>query len=312
MSSHKQKTSPETELPTGEQPLHLEPGADATATTSALASEANPLAKDGTGSELELYDYSKDAGAGMENIGSDEYSIPFVKIVQTNSPTARPVAEGGLGAPVGSILNTATSEFYDGKIGVDFVPCYRGHNYVERMPFEQGGQFIGIRAEDDPMVADLVAKHGKFKKLPGPNGAEIIEAYYLYWLMLIDNTVAGRVLVPFPSTQIKKYKGFINRQLGIKYPQRDRDGRETLVNPPMWSHIWHACTVPEQKDQNHWKGWRITLKEEPPIKSRLRLNDPIYVQGREFYDLVKAGITKVDYSKMAEREPGEEDEEIPM
>lgn len=252
-----------------------------------------------------VYDYGDDVGGGMEDLGRDEWAIPFFKIVQTNSPAAKAVRLGGLGATPGSFINQATGELYSGEEGVELIFVARDHNFIERYPFESAKGFVGIRAPDDKLVLDLREKQGKFGKLvngSGDDATEIAEAFYLYSLLVKGSELLGQVLCPFASTQIKKYKGFITQAMAIKYPGRDRDGKPGLVNPPLWAHRWRATTVGEVDGDNSWYGWRIVAANGTPKESRISLDDPFYVIARDFNRLIKEGKAKVDFSK-AEEDP---------
>lgn len=259
------------------------------------------------GQEVAVYDPGQDAGAGLENVTSDEYAIPFVKILDPKSPQCKPPSAGGLpGAKGGTIINLSTNEIFDGPAGIDFIPVHRDHHFVEWIKKNEdgsGGGFVGVRPPDDALMLRLQTEQGKFGKLQTPEGHELADTYYIYGL-IVQEGQGIPALIAFASTQIKKYKNFMTRVMGIQYA-----GPNGQVTPPMWAHLWHFSTVYESKGQNSWYGWRLALKEEPPIKARLKTTDPLYLQGRELYNSIKAGKVTV---KHEERQPGEDADEIPM
>jgi hypothetical protein len=78
------------------------------------------------GRELVQVDFGDDAGAGMEDVKAGEYRIPFLRILQSNSPQVKPPTAGGVpGAQAAMIFNTSTGELYDGEKGLVFVPTSR-------------------------------------------------------------------------------------------------------------------------------------------------------------------------------------------
>jgi len=264
------------------------------------------------GQEVTVYDPGSDAGAGMENVTRDEYAIPFIRILDAKSPQVSPPAAGGIpGAKPGSIFNVSTNEVYDGDKGVEFIPVHRDHHFVEWIPKKEdgsGGGFVGIRAVDDPLVTELRAKHGQFGKLPTSDGHELAETYYLYGLLVVEG-MATPVLIGFSSTQIKKYRNFITRVMGITYQgEKTAANPNGIIRPPMWAHRWRFQTVFEKKGTFSWYGWRIGLVEDPPLKSRLKTTDPFYIQGRELYNTIKEGRVVVKHD--TEKQPV--DEEIPF
>lgn len=266
-------------------------------------------------------DYGADAGAGGEDMARDEFKIPLLRILQTNSPQVD--GAGAIeGARPGMILNTSTGEFWDvAKRPLVFVPCYRDHNYVEYIPRDPwGGGFVGIRSPSDELVMRLRKAQGKFGKLTHAEGTtlpstgqhvptEIVETYYLFGLLFTPDDQMQQDVVPFVSTQIGKYQNLMTRYNSIRYP--DASGARIL--PPLFAHRYLLSTEPQQNKKGKFYGWRIRLEAEPPINSRLRLDDPIYEAARAFNDLCRGGAAKID--REAEQAAGPEavpDEEVPF
>ena len=283
------------------------------------------------GGALVNLDFGDDAGAGLENVELDEFRIPIFRILQSNSPQCRPPQQGGIaGARPGMVLNTQTGEVFDGEKGLDLLPCHRDHNYGEFIPRDEnggGGGFVGLRPIDDPLVLEARAKHGKFGKLPTPDGNELVETFYLFGLFHLPTDVWCRGIVTFSSTQVKKYQAFMGRVLNLTYVVGGK-----RVQPPMWAHRWRLTTVYETKGQFGYYGWRLTLAEvdengveRPPVASLVPLRlesgepNPLYVEGKSFYELIKSGRASADLSAAAEAAAGatagpsgDPDDEIPF
>lgn len=279
-----------------------------------------------TGTELTIYDFGDDAGAGMEDISKEERRIPFLGILQAGSPQCKPKNVGGPGLKPGDLYNSATGEAYDGEKGIDFIPVSRDHNFPEFIPRDEkggGGGFVGIRSADDPTVAKLRAEQGKFGKLKTNNDdgevTELVETYYIYGLVcpegvdLKSEVLPGTVMpvvVGFKSTQIGKYQTFINRQDAISY-QTQKNGATVNVKPPMWSHVWRLGTRYEEKKLGAFHGYTLSLREEPALKSFLRISHPLYQRAKAFYETVKSGKQKADFAAQA-TDSTDKDTEIPM
>lgn len=275
-----------------------------------------PATTGGT-TDVTVFDFGDDVGAGMENVRRDERKIPFLTILDPKSPQCKPVSAGGVpGAKGGAFFNTATGEVYDGEKGIDFVPVYRDENYVEFIPKEpdgSGGGFVSIKSPTDPLVFQLQAKQGKFGKLVTSDKTELVQTYYLYGLLLNpDDGTPSPVMVAFKSTQIKKYQGFITRQDSIQYPSRDKDGKPVMVKPPLWSHVWHISTRYEQKGTFSWYGYVLRLRKEPSRESLIPRTDPLYQTGKTLYEAITSGSKTGDYAEAATKGPQSPDEEIPM
>lgn len=265
---------------------------------------------------LTVVDFGADAGAGMENVSADEYRIPFLRIIDPKSPQARPVnMPGGLGASGGDVLNTALSEFIDGKKGFEFIPVFRDHNFIEWIPKNDdgsGGGFVGVHSPDEQIVGQLRGKHGRFGKLPMENGNELAETFYLYGLQLIgewskneDGSLGDfigdvrRVMIAFASTQIPKYQNLIGRYMNIKY--QGPGGKEVL--PPLWAHRWEFKTEMQVKGTQSWYGWKITLAEKDeagnelkPFASLIGTKHPVYATAKSFFEMIRDGKVEVNYN----------------
>jgi hypothetical protein len=279
---------------------------------------------------LATVDFGDDAGGGMENIDSSEIKVPFFFILQSNSPQCKPVEAGGMpGAQMGKMMNGGTGEMFGGKGGVTFIPVYRDHNFVEFTPRLAGGGFVASHLPDDPIILELQAKHGKFGRLPrnvtrrdengqALDGTEITETFYLYGLVLDEHGMTQRVLVPFKSSQIKKYQAFMQRQMNIKYanPRGTAENPLPPVQPPLWAHRWRLGTVFEKGKKGEYYGWTLSLAEKnddgtekPPIENLIPMSHPLYAEGKAFNLMLKSGAAGADYKTV---DKTEENDEIPF
>jgi hypothetical protein len=301
------------------KPDEIQPTASPPENANAVATHRNQLPAE--------YDFGEDAGAGMEDLRREEFKLPIFRILDAKSPQCKDPAEGGIeGARAGMILNTATGEIFDGRKGIGFIPVRRDYNFVEYITINDGKGFVGIHAPNDPIVLGLLKEQGPRKKLKrfdvvvaeakdgNPEvrkNTEIVETYYLFGLLLIDEETVIMGVVPFSSTQIPKYQAFITRYDSIKY----RNPKGDLIKPPLWAHKWHLATRPEKNSKGDFQGWIIRLKEEPPRKSLMRLDDPLYQQGKAYHELIASGAGKVDReadAKAGGETPQQGDEEIPF
>lgn len=280
------------------------------------------LAAQHYGTELAVVEIDEeDRGAGISNIDPNERKVPFVRILQTNSPECE---EGNTkfmpNAKAGLFINTATKQLYKSLI---MIPCARDHKYIEYIPRAIGSGFVGVRKPDDPIVLMLRAKQGKFGKLSynvtkrdqqgqALDGTEIIESFEVY-AIFIDPETGGkfRGIASFSSTQIGKYQALVDRADSFEY--RVADG--SVVKPPFWAHKWIMTTAQEKNKKGSFKGYVLGLlakkadgSDDLPIKSFVSMKDPLYAMGKEFCKFVEAGKAEVDYSTAAEEAPKPEDE----
>lgn len=242
------------------------------------------------------YDYGDYAGAGLRDIDRSEMMIPFLRILQSNSPQVLPPEQGGLaGARSGMLLNVATGELWDGARGLAFYPVERDHNYVKYTPRDAGGGFQGIEAKDSELVLSLTKGKPTFGKLTLPDGNEMVETFYLYGVAVPEGGFPQRVMVGFASTQIKRYKAMLMRAAGLVYP--GPNGRE--IRPPLWAHRWRLRSVPDQNKKGKFFSWAPELDAPEPRLALIGPKDPVFKLAADFSKLISEGKVTANYAAAA-------------
>jgi hypothetical protein len=181
------------------------------------------------------FDYGTMAGSGFEGVTQDDFTMPFLNVLQpmspecSNNPDARP----------GMLINSVTKELFDGKKGVVFVPVARQHVFVEWKPRDQGGGIVGRYEPTSDVVQEAKARSTQFGSYKTPTGNDLVETFYLVGYILGDkddsepSTVA---VIPFWSTKIKVYKRLMQMLNTFK-------GR-----PPLFAHRLLINTVQEKNN----------------------------------------------------------------
>ena len=96
---------------------------------------AKTPAKKGNGSAVAVIDalFEADAGLGLENIGTEDLALPFLKVLSRQDPVL-----DDLDAKAGDIYNTVTNEVYSGKEGVRVIPCAFQKRFIQWAPRGSG------------------------------------------------------------------------------------------------------------------------------------------------------------------------------
>jgi hypothetical protein len=253
------------------------------------------------GSALLVTDFGDDAGAGIEDLQMEEQLTPFLRILQKGSPQVDPaVPEYQEHLRPGMIYNTATMEAYDGKVGVEVVVAARDYHYGRWIPRDAGGGYRGQLRPDDPTVRSLVAKHGRFKKLPGTTEegetvdiVETIQFYVLYSDLDLSDANAQRALISMASTALPVAQQYLTRHNAWKYRQPDG----SMKPAALWSYKWRFSLVPQQNASGSWFNWKIDLLPlgAKPFEALIPRTDQLFMAGRAFYDMYRGGEVKADY-----------------
>ncbi len=243
--------------------------------------------------------YADYAGAGFENQTSDDYSIPFLQILQALSPQL----QENDSLRQGMILNTVTGEVWDGKKGIAFVPATTQHVYVEWKPRDAGGGFVGIHEVNSDLVNHAKAASSEYGKYSTPDGNELIETFYVYGIALDDDGNASEAVLAFSSTKIKKYKGWMTKAKTIQIPLPD--GRR--IPAPLFAHRYRLKTVSEKNNKGQFFNWdAIAFDGANDQEARLLTDDPLFQSAVNIKSMIEQGKARAAYESQA---PGSADEE---
>lgn len=242
------------------------------------------------------YDYGQDAGLGFEGIESKDLSIPFMNILQKNSPEVENAEDTGSGAKPGMFLNTVTQELITSFV---FCPVHREEAFVEWVPRSLGGGFVGLHDPHSDLIQECIKANGGSRIPPkGEDGKrinfrngknELIETYYLYGLTLTEDgsDVTGFCVLSFSSTKIKPYKNFTSSMFMLR------------GKPPMFATRARVGTIKQQNDSGSYYNFDIR-----PLRSdwTQSLINPVAEGGliesaKSFRDMVLAGRAKADYTR---------------
>jgi len=333
---------------TGVPPAKVQDGTTmAEDVTAAIANgqgqESAPSVPATAGTDLAVYDFGDDAGAGAENLRMEEQLVPFLTILQGLSPQLnRGKAEYLAEARMGNILNTATNALYDGDAGVEIMPVWRDYQFTEWQPRDDitlpdgkvlkggggdGQGFRGVHAPDAPEVrraiAEAVKKYGpgaRFRSIPFFNQDKeedtvLVEQFslgFLYGSPGIDETTVRRAMIAFSSTKIGVYKQWLAAATDIKYPNPRPDGPR-MITPPLWAHRWRVTTVPQSNRKGDFFNWRLVLAEKgAPQLSLVRRSDALYGMAKEFYEQWTAGQVRGDYDEAEGKGSGGGSDDVPF
>lgn len=193
-------------------------------------------------------DFEQDAHAGFDNMGQEDFALPFLRLLTNTSPEVGELE----GAVPGKILNTVTGELYDGKQGIVVIPCQYTRVYIEWAPRGSGsGAPIAIH----PSTSDILSKT---HREPGDNKDYLDNGNYIentanhYVMVVDDNGVPNPALIVMKSTQLKKSRKWNSMMMSVKL-----NGKNGLYTPPMYSQSYRLSTIAESNDKGKWFGWEV-------------------------------------------------------
>lgn len=249
---------------------------------------------------------AEDYGAGFEDMGAADLAIPFLSILQKGSPQVDEDSEAFIeGAKPGMVLNTVTQEIYDAKEeGILFIPVHRVHNYIEWVPRDEGGGFVGVHEVDSPMIRQARAHGGKDGKLKSPDENDLVETFSVFGLAVHEDGSFDSAIISFSSSQIKHYKRWMTTARGVmvRSPQGQR------VNPPLFAHIYRLKTRGESNAKGSWHGWDIKFEGGKAENARLEQDNELYQAAKGLRDLVTSGQARAAYNSVQDDTDGSDDD----
>lgn len=254
------------------------------------------------GGDVAVYDYGADAGSGYENQSNKDISIPFLNVLQSNSPI---VAEEDSKARPGMLMNSVTQELFSGKDGIPFVPVTTRHSFVEWVPRDSGGGYVGEYAIDAPEVAKARANSSGLGKLKLDNGNDLIETFTIIGLQLTEEgDIAGPMIVSNTSTKIKPYKGLMTRLRTYLHPAPG--GRK--VQPPLFAHKVRIATFKDKNNKGEFFNFAFTPLNGDVAGSLTAPNSPIMEAARELKTAFETGAVRAATETQSQGDRDHEDD----
>ena len=226
-----------------------------------------------------------DAGVGQETLTSHDLSIPYIYILQSNSPQInKRHGKYVEGAEIGMFFNNVTQEIWDGEKGIYVILCAYQKRFTEWVPRDKGGGLVMDHGSDDSILKNT-SKNEKKKDVLS-NGNEIV-ASGTHYIILYDPETGktGKAVISLSSTQLKKSRTWNSLWTGIQL--KNKEGR--FFTPPCFYNIWKITTVPESNDQGNWMGFKIE-SWKPVIE--VEGGRDIYMLAREFHDQISKGLVQ--------------------
>ena len=207
---------------------------------------------------VQPYDWSQAESTGFENVSQRDLGIPFLTILQSNSPQVNRADKNYAtkkidGAQAGDIINTVTNSVVcavDDETPLEFIPCSYERLFVEWKPRNEGGGFVKAH-RDERILGECTRDENNKDVLK--NGNLIVNTAYFYGIALIDGEKVQAV-IGFSSTQLKKARQWLQRMQSIKF-----DGPKGRFTPPMFSHAYGLTSVVESNADGSWFGWKIEM-----------------------------------------------------
>lgn len=204
-----------------------------------------------------------DAGAGLENIDSDCFAIPFLQILQGLSPQIESV----VGAKPGLIINTITNELFK---TCQVIQCAFTRRYLAWADRADGGGFRGEYLPSDVETGKIGVRRDAHGRLFDEQGFLLRDTRNHY--LLVKSEKSGNwtpALLSLASSQVKKSKRWLS--LIQNFEMTDANGRH--FTPPSFAQIFELGTEKEENNLGSWYGLTVKaagIVEDAALYSRAK------------------------------------------
>lgn len=240
------------------------------------------------------FDYGDMAGTGFEDTKGSDLSIPFLNLLQSNSPEVEDQKVEG--AQAGMIYNTVTSQLLTEVV---FLPVHYEEAWVEWVPRTKGGGFVGMHAPDSDVVKEAIKanggsrippKGGDGKRIPFKVGEnELVETYYMYGLILNeDGSQADSFgVISFSSTKIKPYRDWLTSMFIIR------------GKPPIFANRVKVNTLKQKNDSGSFFNFNVLPLRTSWVDSLIDPGSEKYLldEAVSFREMVLNGVARADYQQ---------------
>lgn len=199
-----------------------------------------------------MQERAKGLGGMGNSTASSDNSLPFLAIIQKGSPQLnKQKAEFIKGAEVGDLFNTATGRLFkvnDEEIypsGLPVIPFEFQKAYVEWIPRDAGGGYVGTHQFSERVLQDKKAVKQKKGPPMTPEGTQLVETAYQF--VLIEDSPMPLVM-GMSSTQLGPMRGWMSMRNEFTI-----DGEQA----PSFTRRYGITTVYKENDQGDWYQFKI-------------------------------------------------------
>jgi hypothetical protein len=208
-----------------------------------------------------LDEFEQAAGAGFEDVRSDDAALPFFRLLQSLSPeTKRAEAEYVRGAAEGMWFDTVSRALYH---EITFVPVKMVTHYIEWKTRKAGGGFVRNHGMNAGIMAQCVINEETGRNTL-QNGNEVIETSHWFGLVVkgkavnpdkpdavdaaIDVDLMVRAVLSFAITAQRESRRWLADAQALRKVGRAGN----MFMPPMYAMSYILSSKPTKNDQGSW------------------------------------------------------------
>lgn len=228
------------------------------------------------------------SGQGFEDTDKDAFAIPFLRILQSNSPQVNEDEVSYIeGSKPGMLFNTITGTLYGKETQI--VPVHYMRDFVEWLP-NRGG-FVKSHGSDPGILENIVEVDDKNNQLL-ENG-NIIQDCRNHYVLIADRLEEGPIILSLSSSGIKHSRKWMTLMNALRIPGTDQQA-------PMFAGVWDIATVLNENDDGKW--YQVGNKQATLISFADWVNKEQLDAAQEARKLITSGRARADYDSTIDKE----------
>jgi hypothetical protein len=246
-------------------------------------------------------DWGEFKGAGLKDLPANEKSIPFLNLMQTNSPEVEQQTIPGIKA--GDFLNSVTKEVIPGEVGLLIQPIHIERVMVLWRDRDKGGGIVARYEFTSPEVEEAIrhnnGTHISTKEAPLKIGEHfLVDTRYLYAHVLTErgDDTAGYFIFGANKSKIKPTQDFISSIDQVRggpplFAARARMTSVQAVQKGSGKLFKNVKFMPGVEGATYFQTLVPGRDPQDPSKPH-----PLLLKGAEFRKAILAGQAKADFS----------------
>ena len=232
---------------------------------------------------LDINMFEQDAGAGLDNLGTEDMALPFLKILSRQDPVLDELDN----AKAGDFVNSVTNHVYSGKEGVSVIPCAYQRVFIQWLPRGQGtGAPVAIFSPTDENMPRTERNKDDNKEYVVDGEGSYLEQTCQWYIKVVEKDGStSNALIALKSTQLKKSRKWMSMIMS-----RQMSGKNGRFTPPMYSHIYTLKTLPEENSKGKWHGVEMSLNGQVEDLAQ-------YKSAKSFAESVEKGDVNVKHTQ---------------
>jgi hypothetical protein len=258
--------------------------------TATTTGKKDVVKKDEAALPMSVEELEALSGKGFEDADKDAYAIPFLRILQSNSPQVNEDdAAYIVGAKPGMFFNTVTGALYGKEI--EIIPVHYGRDFVEWRP-NRGG-FVRAHGSD-PAILDKVKEIDDKNNSILDNG-NIIQDSRNFFILIADRILDGPIILSLVSTGLRHSQKFMTLLGNLRIPNS-----KTNAQAPMFAGRWRIWTVQNENDDGKW--YQIGNRAMTAVEFIGWCSKEQMAAGLEAHKLVRSDASRADYDSVMDGE----------